>query len=88
MSITRHFSDTRTDTGRVRILIRAGLVLLHAEGAGWQHSSQHHSVQDAALELAMLPEVSAELYASAISDLEQQLARDGHAPDEPYSGAA
>ncbi|PTA68261.1 hypothetical protein [Deinococcus arcticus] len=88
MSITRHFSDTRTDTGRVRILIRAGLVLLHAEGAGWHHSSQHGSLQDAALELAMLPEVGPELYARALSDLERQLERDGQAPDEPYSGAA
>ncbi|WP_369409410.1 hypothetical protein [Deinococcus arboris] len=72
----------------MRILLRAGLVLLNAEGAGWHHSSQHASLQDAALELAMLPQLGADLYACALSDLEEQLAKEGAAPDEPFWGAA
>ncbi|MFC4637415.1 hypothetical protein [Deinococcus hohokamensis] len=71
MNVTRHFSDTRTDTGRVRFLVHAGRVALIAEGEGWQHHSTHPSLNAAALFLATLSRVSGPLYERALRDLER-----------------
>ena len=49
MNVTRHFSDTRTDEGRVRFLLLSGQVALVAEGQGWQSSTLHDTLDDAAL---------------------------------------
>lgn len=74
MNVTRHFSDTRTDKGRVRFLLLSGRVALVAEGPGWQSSTLHDSLEDAALCLAALPRVSGELYRSALDDLDRRVA--------------
>ncbi|UBV41656.1 hypothetical protein LAJ19_08275 [Deinococcus taeanensis] len=73
MNVTRHFSDTRTDSGRVRILVQSGLVVLDVEGPGWHHRSTHVDLSDATLELAWLPQVSGALYAEALQDLSWRL---------------
>ncbi|GAA5439554.1 hypothetical protein CBQ26_17715 [Deinococcus indicus] len=89
MSVPRHFSDTRTEEGRVRILAVSGRVLLDAEGPGWQHRSAHPSLEDATLELALLPRVGADLYAAALNDIERQLRFTGPVTDDrSYPGAA
>ncbi|MFC4426035.1 hypothetical protein [Deinococcus navajonensis] len=71
MNVTRHFSDTRTDKGRVRFLVHPGRVSLVAETEGWQHHSTHTSLDEAAIFLATLPEVPGPLYERALNDLEQ-----------------
>lgn len=75
MNVIRHFSDTRTDLGRVRFLIdtHSGRVTLMAEGPGWHHNSEHETLEDAAGFLALLPRVSQRLYMQALDDLERQL---------------
>lgn len=74
MNVTLHFSDTRTGEGRVRFVIRSGRVGLSAEGQGWQHQSWHDSLEAAALELALLPQLSQRLYEQALHDLSEQQA--------------
>ncbi|MFK7601341.1 hypothetical protein ACI3L1_03920 [Deinococcus sp. SM5_A1] len=83
MNVTRHFSDTRTDQGRVRFLLTAGRACLMAEGPGWTHRSAHTTLTDAATFLAVLPRLGGELYRQALDDLEQQLAF-----ERSYPGAA
>lgn len=73
MNATRHFSDTRNGQGRVRFLLRGGRVHLIAEGPGWQHSSDHASLDDAALYLALLHQVPQELYETALDNLSRRL---------------
>lgn len=73
MNVTRHFSDTRTEWGRVRFLLCSGRVRLMAEGQGWQHESSHASLHDAATFLAVVPQVNGALYNQALDDLERQL---------------
>ncbi|GGR47095.1 hypothetical protein GCM10008959_05220 [Deinococcus seoulensis] len=85
MNVPRHFSDTRLDAGRVRILTAAGRVRLEAEGPGWQHRSVHDTLEQATLELALLGRVSAELYAATLDDIERQVRRDAA---YRYPGAA
>ncbi|MFC5846944.1 hypothetical protein [Deinococcus petrolearius] len=74
MTVTRHFSDTRTDEGRVRFLLLSGRVTLLAEGRGWQSSTLHDSLDAAALYLAALPRVQGELYRRALDDLDRRVA--------------
>ena len=74
MNVPRHFSDTRTEEGRVRFLLAPGRVQLLAEGSGWAHSSAHASLADAATFLAVLPRLSQGLYEQALSDLERRVA--------------
>lgn len=83
MNVTRHFSDTRTDQGRVRFLLSAGRVCLMAEGPGWTHRSAHDTLADAATFLAALPRLNGGLYRQALDELEQQLAF-----ERGYRGAA
>ncbi|OLV16339.1 hypothetical protein [Deinococcus marmoris] len=73
MNVTRHFSDTRTDQGRVRFLLASGRVCLMAEGPGWTHRSAHATLPEAATFLAVLPELCGELYRQSLDDLEHQL---------------
>ncbi len=73
MNVTRHFSDTRTDEGRVRFLLTSGGVGLLAEGHGWSHQSTHATLQDAATFLAVVPQVSQRLYEAALDELERRL---------------
>lgn len=74
MNVTRHFSDTRTDEGRVRFLVLSGRVALVAEGQGWQSSTLHDTLDDAALVLATLPRVGDDLYRRALDDLDRRIA--------------
>lgn len=71
MNVTRHLSDTRTDSGRVRFLVHLGRVSLVAETEGWQHRSTHPSLNAAATFLATLAQVPGPLYERALNDLEQ-----------------
>ncbi|MFC3835187.1 MULTISPECIES: hypothetical protein [Deinococcus] len=73
MNVTRHFSDTRTEQGRVRFLIHAGRVSMTAEGPGWHHSSTHATLEDAATFLAAVQHVPGDLYRQALDDLDRQL---------------
>jgi hypothetical protein len=59
----------------VRFLIEGGRVLLLAEGQGWSHRSTHVTLERAGLHLALLPQLSQELYESAMSELEQTVMR-------------
>lgn len=77
--MARHFSDTRTAQGRVRFLLAQGRVHLTAEGPGWHHASTHATLEDAATLLALLPELSQELYEEALGDLERRTHLDGAA---------
>lgn len=79
MSVTRHFSDTRTDEGRVRVLVRAGQVVVEAEGPGWRHHSVHPDLADATLELAWLPGLGSSLYGEVMDDVARQVQLDGSA---------
>ncbi|GAA0518607.1 hypothetical protein [Deinococcus depolymerans] len=89
MSVPRHFSDTRTEEGRVRILAVADRVLLEAEGQGWQHRSVHLTLADATLELALLPRVGENLYEATLDDIERQVRFTGQVPGrQSYPGAA
>ncbi len=73
----------------MRILAASGRVLLEAEGHGWQHRSTHPSLEDAALELALLPRIGAGLYAAALDDIERQVRLTGPVTDDrSYPGAA
>lgn len=83
MNVTRHFSDTRMDQGRVRFLLSAGRVCLMAEGPGWSHRSAHATLADAATFLAVLPHLGGALYRQALDDLEHQLEF-----ESSYPGAA
>jgi hypothetical protein len=83
MNVARHFSDTRTDQGRVRFVLASGRACLMAEGPGWTHRSDHDSLADAATFLAVLPRLDGGLYRQALDDLEQQLEF-----GRGYSGAA
>lgn len=74
MNVTRHFSDTRTEEGRVRFLLHSGAVQLVAEGHGWQHTSTHATLQDAATFLAVIPQVSQALYEEALAELDRRTA--------------
>ncbi|MDO4262602.1 MAG: hypothetical protein Q4C67_00205 [Deinococcus sp.] len=74
MNTTRHFSDTRTEVGRVRFLLAGRCVQLVAEGPGWQHASEHRSLQEAAQLLAFLPQLPQQLYEESLADLERRLA--------------
>ncbi|ADV66795.1 hypothetical protein [Deinococcus maricopensis] len=67
----RHLSDTRTDEGRVRVLIDGASVLLRAETHAWQHDSAHATLEDAALTLALLPEIPQALYEQSLADIER-----------------
>ncbi|MFD1730963.1 hypothetical protein ACFSC4_07530 [Deinococcus malanensis] len=78
MNVIRHFSDTRTNTGRVRFLVQFGRVRLVVEGEGWQHHSTHSSLQDAATFLAAVPRLDHQLYERALCDLEQALLFEQH----------
>lgn len=80
MTIIRHFSDTRTEQGRVRFLLSAHGVQLLAETQGWMHSSTHATLHDAATFLALLPQVSQTLYDEALSELERRLAFEKQSP--------
>ncbi|PNY80093.1 hypothetical protein [Deinococcus koreensis] len=73
MNVIRHFSDTRTEQGRVRFLLQSGRVHLTAEGQGWAHSSRHTSLEEAATFLATVAQVPGGLYRQALDDLERQL---------------
>ncbi|MDV6374930.1 hypothetical protein [Deinococcus arenicola] len=73
MNVTRHFSDTRTEQGRVRFLLASGRVCLIAEGPGWHHRSAHDTLSEAATFLAVLPHLGGELYGQALDELEHQL---------------
>ncbi|ANE44310.1 hypothetical protein [Deinococcus puniceus] len=79
MNVTRHFSDTRTPEGRVRFLLSSDRVQLRAEGKGWQHQSNHQSLEEAANFLAVVPNIPQRLYEQTLGDLEQQLAFAGAA---------
>ncbi|QFP76773.1 hypothetical protein [Deinococcus sp. AJ005] len=83
MNVTRHFSDTRTDQGRVRFLLASGRVCLMAEGPGWTHRSAHDSLPEAATFLAVLPHLGGQLYVQALDELEHQLEF-----ESSYPGAA
>lgn len=74
MNVMRHFSDTRTEVGRVRFLLADRRVQLVAEGPGWQHRSEHRSLQEAAELLAFLPQVPQQLYEESLDDLQRRLA--------------
>ncbi|WP_229839010.1 hypothetical protein [Deinococcus piscis] len=74
MNEMRHFSDTRTEVGRVRFLLADRCVQLVAEGPGWQHCSQHGSLQEATQLLAFLPQVPQQLYEESLDDLQRRLA--------------
>lgn len=78
MNVTRHFSDTRTNTGRVRFLLQSGRVRLVAEGEGWQHHSTHTGLQAAATFLATVSRLDHQLYEQALADLDQALMFDQH----------
>lgn len=79
MNVTRHFSDTRTDEGRVRILVQSGRLLLEAEGPGWHHRSVHADLGDVTLELAWLPGLGSSLYGEVMDDVARQVQLDGSA---------
>lgn len=81
MNVTRHFSDTRTDEGRVRILVQSGRLVLEAEGPGWRHRSAHADLGDVTLELAWLPGLGARLYGDVMEDVARQVQLDGAAPE-------
>ena len=75
----RHFSDTRTEVGRVRFLLiedeggSTPAVELVAEGQGWSHHSEHRSLDEAAQLLAFLPEVPQPLYEASLNELQRRL---------------
>lgn len=83
MKLMRHFSDTRTEVGRVRFLLADGgnaaeksaspAVELVAEGPGWCHRSEHGSLHEAAQLLAFLPEVPQRLYEASLCELQRRL---------------
>lgn len=73
MNVIRHFSDTRTDEGRVRLLLSDQCVLLLAEGPGWQHSSRHDTLPDATTFLAMLSEIPYDLYLATLKNIEERM---------------
>lgn len=73
MNVIRHFSDTRTEAGRVRFLLAPGRVRLIAEGPGWHHDSLHPTLEDAATLLALVPRLPHALYERALGDLERQM---------------
>lgn len=83
MSVTRHFSDTRTPQGRVRFLLHGGRVRLTAEGPGWSHASLHPTLEEAATVLAAVSALPGDLYREALNDLERRV----HL-DRSYRGAA
>lgn len=74
MNTARHFSDTRTEEGRVRFLLSDRCVQLVAEGPGWQHCSEHGSLHEAMQLLAFLPQVPQQLYEESLHDLQRRLA--------------
>ncbi|GGK85856.1 hypothetical protein [Deinococcus radiotolerans] len=80
MNVTRHFSDTRTAEGRVRILVQSAQFVLDAEGPGWQHRSVHRDLGDITLELAWLPRLSASLYGEVLEDMARRVQLDGALP--------
>lgn len=73
MTIRRHFSDTRTEVGRVRFLLADQSVQLVAEGPGWQHCSEHRNFSEATQELAFLPQVPQRLYEASLEDLQRRM---------------
>ena len=73
MNVFRHFSDTRTEQGRVRFLVQSGRVQLTAEGQGWTHASRHATLEDAATFLAAVDQVPGSLYRQALDELERQV---------------
>ncbi|UQN05135.1 hypothetical protein [Deinococcus sp. QL22] len=77
MNIIRHFSDTRTPEGRVRFLLAPNRVQLVAEGKGWQHQSNHQSLEEAANFLAVVPHITPCPYEQTLSDLERRMAFNG-----------
>lgn len=83
VNVTRHYSDTRTEQGRVRFLINASRVSLRAEGQGWHHASTHATLGAAATFLAAVPQVPGELYRQALDALERQMQF-----DQTFRGAA
>lgn len=72
MTLVRHYSDTRTEVGRVRFLLTDHGAQLMAEGPGWRHISEHGSLQEAAQMLAFLPEVPQQLYEQSLHDLHRR----------------
>lgn len=74
MGVPRHFTDTRTPEGRVRFLLAPDRVQLMAEGKGWQHQSNHPSLEEAANFLAVVPQITQCLYEQTLNDLERQIA--------------
>ena len=79
MNVTRHFSDTRTEQGRVRFLLSGSRVRLIAEGPGWHHDSLHATLEDAATFLAVVPQLGQDLYERALDDLGRRVHVDGAA---------
>ena len=71
--MTRPYTDTRTDQGRIRFLLDGGVVVLVTEGPGWQRTQRFISLDDAALGLALNPQVPQELYLQALGELCHQI---------------
>ncbi|WP_293909192.1 hypothetical protein [Deinococcus sp.] len=76
--MTRSYTDTRTEQGRIRFLLGSGVVVLVTEGPGWAHTQRFSSLDDAALGLALNPQVPQELYLQALGELCQQISFFGH----------
>lgn len=74
MSTVRHLSDTRTEEGRVRFLVETGRIILMAEGPGWRHQTAHPTLERAAIQLALIPNISERLYNEALDELQRQSA--------------
>lgn len=71
-----HFSDTRTDEGRVRFLLEStqpeAAAYLLAEGPGWSVQQRCESLDEAALLLAWVEQLPQSLYLQALNDLQVQ----------------
>jgi hypothetical protein len=67
--MNQHYTDTRTEQGRIRFLLGAGGVVLITEGPGWQHTERFPTLDDAALGLALDAQVPQDLYVQALGDL-------------------
>ena len=69
----QHYSDTRTEEGRVRFLLDGQEVVLVTEGHGWQQHEHFGTFHDAALALALNSRITQRLYVQALDDLYQQM---------------
>ena len=70
----RHFTDTRTEQGRVRFLQDGADVLLLMEGQGWHAERRFDTLPDAAFALALESRVLQPLYLQALDDLSRTVA--------------